>query len=669
MLVWWPQSRLLRILLGGAWAAVGADAVAEESAWQAAQSVLQERCTKCHGGVKRKGGVDLRAEASILRGGDSGPIVVAGSPEESLLMEVLSEDADSPMPPKGEGLTEAEEAALRQWVEVLGRPESPASVSELPASGLSPELVIDFQLAQGWQERDLSPADPLGDAGFVRRAYLHLMGRIPTLREREAFLTKTDSGKRDELVEDLLSSEGFAAHFAEVFNTVFLGREHGLVGRERPLERGDDWHRYLHWIFATNRPWNEVARDLLLPSSERSESVEVRGARWFLAAHRDKHEDIAKRVAPILLGKQIACAQCHDHPLVPEIEQRHYWGMVAFFNRSFNVDTPQGMVTGESALGGDIKFSSLEGESHAALLSFFDGTTVDEPSGRDGELKETAELYDIAPSEEFFERVAKTEEDPKKKKKKGMMKMEAAPIPQFSRREALAEIALETYPDFAEAMVNRIWAILFGRGLVHPVDHLDSVHPASHPLLLEWLGRDFAEHGFDVKRLIGGMMRSRAYQLASEPPGQLRPPEESFACGLVQPLSAEVLYRSMLVAGGHQPDLGGIAFDGIDSSTYLEAFARIYPDLFPEVYQPRVAEGMFVSNNPLLGEVVVREWEGRTPEQVVDEVFLAALGREPDDAEREKSLAYLAGGSDRLAERGRSLLWALIAGSEFRFNH
>ncbi|MGY8686538.1 MAG: DUF1549 domain-containing protein [Verrucomicrobiales bacterium] len=630
--------------------------------WPEVKAILSERCTKCHGGVKHKGGLDLRAIPNILRGGENGPAAIPGNPAESLLIQVLHEDGDPSMPPKGDRVPADEIAKISQWILSLTDATNHAEETIIP-EGMPPHVVIDFLIARRWQELQVTPSHEINDATFVRRVYLDLLGRISTTEEQDSFLKQTSSAKRDQLIKTLLEHSESSRHFAEIFDTVFLGRQHGLIRGERSLERQDDWHAYLRWAFKTNRPWNVVAHDLL---DGKFTEDKARGARWYLAAHKDKHEDMVRTIAPTLLGKQIACAQCHNHPIIPEIEQRHYWGLVAFLNRSFNVETPEGLAVGEAAAGGDLKFSSLEGESYEAALAFLSGETVEEPHT---DAPHDASLYHVPPSKEYFERIAKKddkEKDKKKKRRRGAMKMDAAPVPQFSRRQALAEVAIEKYPDFAEAFVNRLWALLLGRGIVHPVDHLDSIHPPSHPELLKWLGHDFSEHGYDVKRLVREIIASRAYQLASIPAEDQRPAEETFACGLVSPLSAEALYRSMLVAGGHVPEASG-TFPGIDEKPYREAFAKIYPVLFPETFSPTAAEGMFFTNNPRMSEIIVTTFENLTPEEIVAEAFSQSFGRLPDDEERAASLAYLGDAPD--TKRSQSLLWTLIASSEFRFNH
>jgi hypothetical protein len=106
-------------------------------------------------------------------------------------------------------------------------------------------------------------------------------------------------------------------------------------------------------------------------------------------------------------------------------------------------------------------------------------------------------------------------------------------VPKFSRRAALADAITKENPLLARAMVNRVWAMLFGRGLVHPVDLMDSKHLPSHPELLDWLARDFERSGYDVKRLVRLLCSTRAYQLDSKPASSKKPASpDSFAQAL-----------------------------------------------------------------------------------------------------------------------------------------
>ena len=148
-------------------------------------------------------------------------------------------------------------------------------------------------------------------------------------------------------------------------------------------------------------------------------------------------------------------------------------------------------------------------------------------------------------------------------------------------------------PLLARAMVNRVWALLFGRGLVHPVDLMDSKHPPSHPELLDWLARDFERSGYDVKRLIRTLCGTRAYQFDSRPAKSSKTKAASpdaFARALDKPLTAEQLFRSLLVA-----TTGNVA--NKDEKELRRAFIKQFPDLFPAEYNASLQQAMFLSNS------------------------------------------------------------------------
>ena len=621
--------------------------------------LLQSHCSKCHGGAKQKAGLDLRSQASTVKGGDSGPAVVPQQPDESLLLKVLKPDADPHMPPKKQ-LAAEEIALLTTWVAHLGvateagapAAEGATTAARAPSipAGVDPSLATDLFLQAKWGETGTEPAAMASDATFVRRAYLDLIGRVPTRSERDQFLSGSDSEKRAALIDRLTDSDEHAAHLAEIFNVVFLDRED-----DRNRKRGERgaWLDYLRWAFQSNRPWDQIARDLIVarPGGEKEA-----GASWFLYEQRDDHQQIATRTSATLLGKQVQCAQCHDHPVSPEIEQRHYWGLVSFFSRSLNVQTPEGPRVAERASGGYAKFSNLKGESSETELIMLTGRTIAEPDGR--QENDAADLYAVTPPEQWFRELKKDE-----KLKKDVA---ALPVPKFSRREQLALAATVDDPAFSRAITNRIWALVFGRGLVHPVDQMDSAHPPSHPELLAWLAEDFTSSGHDLRRLIRALMKTQAYQLDFRPrAGSELPPLDSlFARALDKPLSAEALYRSMRTVAGH----GTGADEGMRAS-----FTSTFPELFPEVYSPSVQQAMFVTNGALVdqllgdGAPLVQKLSGiGDPAAITGEAFIEILGRTPDAEELERGAGYL---TPATPESVRQLCWALLAGAEFRINH
>lgn len=652
---------------------------AQADAWDAhVRPLLESKCLKCHGGVKQKGGLDLRSLPSILEGGETGPAVVPGKPDTSLLFELIQPGADPHMPPKGEPLTSEETLLMRVWIEGLdGKTIEANAQVEVPAwappEGTTLTEAIDLQLEAGWQKESVQPAAVCDDETYVRRAYIDLIGRIPTASERSGFLQNPASDKRAALVSRLMESAEFPRHMSEIFDTVFLRRDSDGQSR-RGDRQSNKWFDYLSWAFSTNRAWDQMAADLLLA---RPGSKEESGASWFLAEKKDDPNIMATEAARTLLGKQIQCAQCHDHPVSPEIEHKHYWGMVAFFKRSFRVKTPEGIRVAESATGGYSEYKDLGGQSFEAELAFLNGKTLPEERN---EGPEAAELYTVAPPDSYFEQVAKKDDDKKKDKKKrrGPPEMPVLPVPKQSRRALLSQEIINDNPDFAAAAVNRFWAYLTGRGLVHPVDQMDSAHPASHPQLLAWLAREFAANGYDARRLIAGIMASKAYQLDSAHPAQRPPLPQTFARMVPKPLPAESLYRSLLVAAGNAPEADG-TFKDIDTDQYRRLLIERFPALFPEVVSPNVGQSLFFTNNPLVQELISAT-DADVPENTTARMiaetnheartrlaFEQVLGRAPDSEELAQAVAYFENRPANTAA-AEQLLWALIAGSEFRFN-
>ena len=625
-------------------------------------TIFQSNCVKCHGGAKKKKGLDLRTYESLIKGGEDGPVIVHGSAEESQLYRVLLEGSDPHMPPKDQ-LNKKDIEDLRSWIDGLNAvpiaKKETQSKFEIPAN-ISLVQAIDFAMKRSWSEQGIEPSlNSSGDV-FCRRVYLDLIGRIPSRKELDHFLDGKSPSKRAELIDKLLLKNEHFSYMSEIFNAILLGRESERK-KSRDEREKNGWLNYLEWVFRTNRPWDLVAKDLVL--SRPNEGVES-GASWFLFEQKNDHSEMAKITMSALLGKQIQCAQCHDHPVSTEIEQRHYWGMVSFFSRSINVQTNKGIRVAERATGGYSKYADLSGKSYPSELILFGNEPVKEVLG--ASEKDHSDLYVSVPSKAWF--------DKKNKEKKGynLIKVDGAPVPKFSRRQKLIELAFsDNNPSFAESFINRIWAFFLGRGIVHPVNLMDSAHPPSHPDLLQWMGRDFANSDYDIRRLIRAILMSRAYQLSSYVPAKVKPLPQTFSYHIIKPISAEAFSKSILIAMGHYPDENG-KFIHVDAEKLRREFAVKFPDLFPEVYSPTVQQALYLSNNEAIEKLFISE-DNLTLSIIakqdsninkVKESFKLILGREPDPEEIEAGIRFLDRGSESL----KQFCWTLVSGSEFRMN-
>ncbi|HXJ74469.1 MAG TPA: DUF1549 domain-containing protein, partial [Candidatus Dormibacteraeota bacterium] len=379
-----------------------------------------------------------------------------------------------------------------------------------PPAQQSPAQTVDHFLSLAWKLDHITPAKIIDDSAFARRIHLDLIGRVPTAKEAADFAAQRSRDKRSQLIDSLLASDEYPRQMREVFDCVLMTRR----GAEWADRRADQkWFAFLDDAFRRNRPWNDVVRDLIIARPERAED---RGAVWFLYERQNNPQIIAEALAPVVFGLQVKCAQCHDHMVAREIKQAHYWGMVAAFNRSKNVDTPNGPGVSESAIGGFTSFANLKKESQPALLTFFNGRKVAETWPKEGEKEiDAPELYLIPPPAKAAE---PQNQNGKGQGRRGQraMKADQPAVPKFSRRTAFADAVTRDNPLLARAMVNRVWAMLFGRGIVHPVDLMDSKHPPTHPELLDWLAHDFEQSGYDVKRLIRTLCNTKAYQLDSK---------------------------------------------------------------------------------------------------------------------------------------------------------
>jgi hypothetical protein len=636
------------------------------------EPILNHNCFKCHGSLKQKGGLDLRQPQAILEGGTDGSVVIPGRPLDSPLYQRLQPGNDQHMPPGDSHQLSVEEISyVQNWIATLPTPNHPpitgagrssfdqtapslieqaAQVKWEPPAGMAASDAIDYLIQNHWQAQHVSGNGICDDRTFVRRVYLDLAGRIPTRAEADSFAGSTDSQKRAALVDQLLAGPEYPRHIAEVLDVVLMGRK---SGKGKLARASSGWPDYLQTSIAKNRPWNKMVAELI---SGRPESPEQKGAAWFLYDRRNNYQQMAEAAAPLAFGVSIGCAQCHNDPLAHEIKQANYWGLVAGFNRSTNVDTSDGPALAESAVGGFVNFTNLKKESQPAILALLNNQTIPEQRPADGvDLKDSNDNYLIPPSA-------------------NKNHVEHAAVPKFSRRGAVADAVTHNNPLLARAFVNRIWAMMLGRGIVSPVDQMDSRHPPSHPELLSWLAADFERSGYDIKHLIRTIALSHTYQLDSHWNQAAAPAPELFARGLEKPLSAEVLGRSLLIATGHDPSSSLAA---PDAEPLRNALVAAFPGLFDVEYNATLQQAIFLTNNPLLDgllkpqneDLTARVLTLPTSEAKVDALFAEVLGRAPDADERAAAIAYLDARKDRPEAGVKQLSWALLTGTEFLMNH
>jgi hypothetical protein len=515
------------------------------------------------------------------------------------------------------------------------------------AEGLLPpgraiEEVVDHYVDARLAKEGVKPAPDADDATLVRRLTLDLVGRVPTAAEVRDYVESTEPDKRARLVDRLLASPGFVRHQADSFETMLMV---GVKGSVR---------EYLARAFSDDRHWDQVFRELVV--GDESEPAR-KGASGFLKARAKDTDKLTSDVSSVFFGVNVSCAKCHDHPLVDDWKQDHYFGMKAFLARTFD----NGGFVGERGYG-SVKFKTTDDEEKQARFMFLTGRVVDVPGSE--------------PTQEARREEKKQLDEAKKKKV-------APPAPKVSARAKLVEVALAPGERdfFARAIVNRLWHRMLGRGLVMPLDQMHSENPPSHPELLAWLARDMVEHRYDLRRLIRGLVLSRAYARSSVWEQGEAPAPKLFAVAQVRPLTPTQLATSMWVATTDPASLPEAPGPALDAK--LEPLAERARGLSQAIsrpgedYQIGVSESLLMSNSDRLSELLAdggdrlvgRLSKIKDPREQVALALTSVLSRPAEDEEVTLLAEYLARHKDKASEGCHGLVWALVTSAEFRFNH
>jgi hypothetical protein len=490
----------------------------------------------------------------------------------------------------------------------------------------------------------IEPSPLCGDAEYLRRAFLDTLGVLPTADEVRAFLADKRADKRQRLVDQLLSRPEFVDHWA-----LFLGdllqnrkeRDHDVRGTKGVRS----FHDWLRKQVVANRPWDEIAREVLTARGKTSDSPAVGYFVVTVGEHGESHRsEVVGSVAQAFLGTRIGCAQCHNHPLERYTQDDHYH-FAAFFSRL-------------KLLRKDPKKGPTE-----LLVAGYDGKPSKSPVGvvqpRTGQFMKPQPL----------DRSALT-----------------LP-PEGDPRTALARWMTDPKNEyFSGAMVNRVWKHFLGVGLVEPVDDLRASNPPSNPELWQALLREFVGHKYDLRHLMRVILNSRTYQLSARTlPGNAAG-GRFFSHYYARRLPAEVLLDALAQSTGVPDNFPGYPVgtragqlpDPTLPSYFLNLFGRS-----PRVTACACERSGEVTLPQLLhlmnGDSVVQKVastqgrlakllkEKKSDAEVRDELFLTALGRLPTKAESATLQKELAGGER--AEVFRDLFWALLNSKEFSFNH
>jgi len=585
--------------------------------------ILAKSCTTCHANGKSKGGFNMDHIHALIGGGDSGPAVIAGNSEKSLLVELLlSNDPDERMPVKGDPLTLEEVAIMRAWIDqgmpwekgftfakFRNAPVGPRKVALPEGKSVNP---VDRFLSPYYTKNNIEEVSLVEDAVFARRVFLDVLGILPTAGELKDFRENTRIDKRQHLVKELLADkENYAEHWVTFWNdslrNSYTRQYHG--GGGKPITG------WLKSALMENKPYDQFVRELINPVGGSDGFIKGVAWRGTVNASQVTEMQAAQNVAQVFMGLNIKCASCHD----------------SFIN----------------------DWTLKETYSFAAIFagSPLDIHRCDKPTG---EKAEPAFLYPEL----------------------GTIDPGAPPE---KRIEQLAEIM--TSPEngrMARTMVNRLWAIFFGRGLIEPVDEMDN--PAWNTDLLDWLAVDFAESGYDLKHTMSILLNSRAYQ---RPAVSLDEEEDDFVFRgpVVRRMFAEQfldgLDQVILAAKDSEPVARGTGRKRAGSRNLdrlMRTLGRPKRDVVVTRRESSATTAQFIelANGRSVADLVAKggkEWldSGRVPAALVGDLFVCSLARAPSDKELESALEII--GRPVTARGVEDLLWMLVMHPEFQLIH
>ena len=430
--------------------------------------ILKEHCVECHAGDKKKGSFSFNDRASLMKGGENGAVVDVGHADKSKFIEaILSKDPDEQMPPKGARLSAEKIATLKAWINEGAKwedgfafkkpayePPLKPRAVELPPATDGRKNPVDRIIDAYLAQHKVSRPEPLDDAAFMRRVSLDIIGLLPAAEALAKFLADKSAEKRATLVRELLADDVSYAEHWLTFWNDLLRNDYSGTGFITGGRK--QISKWLYQSLVENKPFDQFTRELIAPPTDESRGY-IDGIKWRgdVSAGQTVEIQFAQSVGQSFLGINMKCASCHDS-FIDRWTLDEAYGLAAIYsNRELDV------ARCDKAMGRKAKASWLFPEIGQV----------------DAKAKQPERLQQLA--------------------------------------------ALMTHPQngrFTRTMVNRIWHRLMGRGIVHPVDSMQT-EPWSADLL-DYLANHLVENHYDLKKTMELIVTSQAYQSKAQVVGK-----------------------------------------------------------------------------------------------------------------------------------------------------
>lgn len=485
---------------------------------------------------------------------------------------------------------------------------------------------VDTLINNKLKKLRIVPSELCTDEEFVRRAYLDIIGVLPTVEEYNTFMQNPASNKREQLVDDLLNRKEFVELWVMKWAELLQIRTvNNRVSYKSML-------RYYNWLqerIQNNVPMDKMVQELLAANG----GTFANAATNYYQAEQDTLKT-TENVAQVFMGMRIQCAQCHNHPF-DRWTMDDYYSFAAFFSqigRKRGEDPRELIIYNRGS--GDVRHPV----DNRVMEPKFLGGAVPDVKGKD-------------------------------------------------RREVMAKwLASPENPYFATNLANIVWAHFFGRGIIHEVDDVRVSNPAVNPELLDELGQRFTDYNYDFKKLVRDICTSRTYQLSTKTNETNASDDRNFSHAMLRRVRAEMLLDSITQVTDTKNKFQGLPLgaravqiaNGNTSTYFLTTFGRatretvcscevkVEPNLSQALH---LLNGDTVNNKIQQGQLIDRELKaGKKPEQVLEDLYIRCLTRKPTEKERASLMAVLAESNEPQAVL-EDVFWALLNSREFLFNH
>lgn len=471
----------------------------------------------------------------------------------------------------------------------------------------------------------INPSELCTDEVFLRRAYLDVIGILPTVEEYQKFMGDQAANKREKLIDELLGRKEFAELWVLKWAELLQIRSSQQVSYKAML-------LYYNWLtdkIARNVPMDQTVQELLGANGGTFKNP----ATNYYQNETDTLK-VTENVAQVFMGMRIQCAQCHNHPF-DRWTMDDYYSFASFFTQigRKGTDDPREIVVFNSG-GGEVNHP-IRGRP---MKPKFLGGVEPDLVGKD-------------------------------------------------RRVVLSKwLASPENPYFATNLGNIVWAHFFGQGIINEVDDVRISNPASNPELVAELGKKFTEYKYDFKKLVRDICTSRTYQLSTQPNPSNESDTRNFARSAVRRIKAETFLDCISLVTETKNKFPGLPVgaravqiaDGGSSTYFLTTFGRATREtvcscevkLDPTLSQSlHLLNGEATTSRIAQGNLIGRRLaEKKTPKEIIEELFVRCLSRKPTAAELAKLEAKVNEQQDKKTALDDAF-WAILNSREFMFNH